>query len=66
MAIEKKKKMANVIDGVIDTVFNEEEFGTNGFKKRVLWLRTEEQYSQTLESQFTQQKTGLLDGGKSG
>lgn len=54
--------MANVIDGVIDTVFNEEQIGNNGFKKRVLWLKTEEQYSQTLEIQFTQQNTDLLDG----
>ena len=58
--------MSYIIDGVIDTVFNEEEFGTNGFKKRVLWLKTEEQYSNTLEIQFTQQNTDLLDGLKSG
>ena len=40
--------MSYQIDGVIDTVFPEEAVGQNGFKKRVLWLKTEEQYSQTL------------------
>ena len=54
------------IEGIIDTVFNEETHGNNGFKKRVLWLKTEEQYSNTLEIQFTQQNTDLLDGVKSG
>lgn len=58
--------MSYVIDGVIDTVFNEETVGQNGFKKRVLWLKTEEQYSQTLEVQFTQQNTDMLDGYKAG
>ena len=38
----------------------------NGFKKRVLWLKTEEQYSQTLEIQFTQYNVELLDGYQSG
>ena len=54
------------IEGIIDTVFNEETVGANNFKKRVLWLKTEEQYSNTLEIQFTQQNTDLLDGVKSG
>ena len=54
------------IEGIIDTVFNEETVGANNFKKRVLWLKTEEQYSNTLEIQFTQHNTDLLDGVKSG
>ena len=58
--------MSYQIDGVIDTVFPEETVGQNGFKKRVLWLKTEEQYSQTLEIQFTQYNTDLLNGHKSG
>lgn len=48
--------------GIIDAVFPEETVGNNGFKKRVLWIKTEEQYSQILEFQFTQQNTDLLDG----
>ena len=58
--------MSYIIDGVIDTVFPEETVGNNGFKKRVLWLKTEEQYSQTLEVQFTQYNVELLDGYNSG
>ena len=58
--------MSYQIDGVIDTVFPEETVGQNGFKKRVLWLKTEEQYSQTLEIQFTQYNVELLDGFQSG
>lgn len=58
--------MSYQIDGVIDTVFPEETVGQNGFKKRVLWLKTEEQYSQTLEIQFTQYNVELLDGYQSG
>lgn len=54
------------IEGIIDTVFDEEIVGNNGFKKRILWLKTEEQYSNTLEIQFTQYNTDLLDGHKSG
>lgn len=58
--------MSYIIDGVIDTVFDEEIVGSNGFKKRILWLKTEEQYSNTLEVQFTQYNTELLDGYQSG
>ena len=58
--------MSYIVEGVIDTVFNEETVGNNGFKKRVLWITTEEQYSQTLEIQFTQNNTDMLDGYKAG
>ena len=58
--------MSYVIDGVIDTVFDEEIVGNNGFKKRLLWLKTEEQYSQTIEDQFKQYNTDLLNGHKPG
>ena len=52
--------------GVIDTVFPEEQIGNNGFKKRVLWIKTEEEYTNTLEIQFTQYNTEMLDGFKAG
>lgn len=48
------------IEGTIDTMFPEETFGQSGFKKRVIWLKTEEPYPQTLEIQFTQHNTDLL------
>ena len=54
------------IEGIIDTVFNEETVGANNFKKRVLWVKTEEQYSNTFEIQFLQHNTDLLDGLKAG
>ena len=58
--------MSYEIEGVVDTVFNEEIVGTNNFKKRVLWVTTEEQYSQTLEVQFNQNNVDMLDGVKEG
>lgn len=48
--------------GVIDTVFDEETVGQNGFKKRAVWIVTDEQYSQVLEIQFTQHNVDQLDG----
>ena len=54
--------MSYTTEGTIETIFDEETHGNNGFKKRVIWLKTEEQYSQTLEIQFTQYNVGLLDG----
>ena len=58
--------MSYTTEGIIETIFPEETHGNNGFKKRVIWLKTEEQYSQTLEIQFTQYNVGLLDGFKNG
>ena len=54
--------MSYTTEGTIETIFPEETHGNNGFKKRVIWLKTEEQYPQTLEVQFTQYNVGLLDG----
>lgn len=39
---------------------------TDNFQKRVLWLKTEEQYPQHIEIQFVNQNTGLLDDIKAG
>ena len=50
----------------MDTVFNEETVGNNNFKKRILWVKTDEQYPQDLEVQFNQQNTSKLDGYKAG
>ena len=58
--------MSYTTEGTIETIFDEETHGNNGFKKRVIWLKTEEQYSQTLEIQFTQYNVELLDGYQSG
>ena len=58
--------MSYTTEGTIETIFDEETHGNNGFKKRVIWLKTEEQYSQTLEIQFTQYNAELLDGFQSG
>ena len=54
--------MSYTTEGTIETIFDEETHGNKGFKKRVIWLKTEEQYSQTLEIQFTQYNVDLLDG----
>ena len=40
--------------------------GTNNFKVQKIHVVTEEQYSQTLEIQFVQDKTSLLDNFKEG
>ena len=58
--------MSYTTEGTIETILDEETHGNNGFKKRVIWLKTEEQYSQTLEIQFTQYNVELLDGFQSG
>ena len=58
--------MSYTTEGTIERIFPEETHGNNGFKKRVIWLKTEEQYSQTLEIQFTQYNVELLDGYQSG
>ena len=58
--------MSYEIKAKVDTVFAEETVGTNNFKKRVVWVETEEQYPQTLEIQFNQNNTSMLDGFKEG
>lgn len=58
--------MSYKVIGTIDTVFNEQEVGNNGFKKRVVWINTEEQYTQSVELQFVQANVDMLDGYKAG
>ena len=58
--------MSYTTEGTIETIFDEETHGNNGFKKRIIWLKTEEQYPQTLEVQFTQYNVDLLDGFQNG
>lgn len=58
--------MSYEIKAKIDTVFPEETVGTNNFKKRAVWVETDEQYPQTLEVQFNQNNTSMLDGYKEG
>lgn len=58
--------MSYIVEGVIDTVFDTETVGNNNFQKRIVWVTTEEQYSQTLEIQFTQNNVDMLDGYKAG
>lgn len=58
--------MSYEVNATVDTVFNEETVGTNNFKKRIVWVKTDEQYPQDLEIQFNQQNTSKLDGIKAG
>ena len=58
--------MSYTTEGTIETIFPEETHGNNSFKKRIIWIKTEEQYPQTLEVQFTQYNVGLLDGFQNG
>lgn len=50
------------ITALIKRVEDTEAYGNNGFEARNLVLTTEEQYSQTVEIQFTQGRCILLDG----
>jgi len=54
--------MSYKVIGIVDTVFNEETVGNNGFLKRLIWIQTEEQYSQVLQIEFNKANTDLLDG----
>ncbi|WP_273084642.1 DUF3127 domain-containing protein [Capnocytophaga gingivalis] len=49
------------IQGRIKQIFPSQVIGQNGFEKRDLVITTEEQYSQTIIIQFTQQRCDLLD-----
>ena len=51
--------------GEVINVFPEQKI-TDNFTKRVLWLKTDEQYPQTLEIQFINQNVDLLDNFSSG
>ena len=51
--------------GEVINVFPEQKITAN-FTKRVLWLKTDEQYPQTLEILFVNQNVDLLDKFSSG
>ena len=48
--------------GTVFKVHETETVGTNNFQKRVLWLKTDEQYPQTISIEFSGQNIDLLDG----
>ena len=48
--------------GTVFKVHETETVGTNNFQKRVLWLKTDEQYPQTVSIEFSGQNIDLLDG----
>ena len=55
--------MANYTStGTVFKVHETETVGTNNFQKRVLWLKTDEQYPQTVSIEISGQNIDLLDG----
>lgn len=53
--------MSYEMNGKVVHVGKEETFGSNGFRKRLVVLMTDEQYPQTIPFEFTQDKCELLD-----
>lgn len=54
--------MANYTStGTVFKVHDTETVGANNFQKRVLWLKTDEEYSQTVSIEFSGQNIDLLD-----
>jgi len=49
------------LQGEIILIGQTETIGAKGFKKRLIVVKTDEQYPQTIPVEFTQDKTGLLD-----
>lgn len=49
------------VQGTIIVIGETETIGAKGFKKRLVVLKTDEQYPQTIPVEFTQDKTNLLD-----
>jgi hypothetical protein len=49
------------INGKIIVIGETETIGAKDFKKRLLVVQTDEQFSQSLPIEFTQDKTNLLD-----
>lgn len=49
------------VTGEIVRILDTETVGTNGFEKRQIHIKTDEQYPQTLDIQFTQGKVTELD-----
>ena len=57
--------MSYKIQCTVDTVFNTEQI-TESFSKRVLWVKTNEQYQNEVELQFVNNNTSLLDNVEAG
>jgi hypothetical protein len=49
------------LQGEIIVIGETETIGAKGFKKRLVVIKTDEQYPQTIPVEFTQDKTNLLD-----
>ena len=49
------------LQGEIIVIGETETIGVKGFKKRLVVIKTDEQYPQTIPVEFTQDKTNLLD-----
>ena len=49
------------LEGIIKSLGETQEFGSNGFKKREMVLTTEEQYPQHILIEFVQDKCDLLN-----
>lgn len=49
------------VQGQIIVIGATETIGAKGFKKRLVVVKTDEQYPQTIPVEFTQDKTSLLD-----
>ena len=55
--------MANYsITGTVFKAHEMEIVGANNYQKRMLWLRTEEQYPQTVAIEFSGSNMDLMDG----
>jgi translation initiation factor IF-3 len=54
------------ISGTIVRILESKTVGTNGFETRQIHIKTDEQYPQTLDIQFTQGKCPELDNFKPG
>lgn len=49
------------LQGEIKVIGETETFGTNGFRKRPVVIKTDEQYPQVIEVEFLQDKCDILD-----
>lgn len=49
------------LQGEIKVIGKTETFGTNGFRKRPVVIKTDEQYPQVIEVEFLQDKCDILD-----
>tara|TARA_R110000772_G_scaffold194749_2_gene305485 strand:+ start:2804 stop:3067 length:264 start_codon:yes stop_codon:yes gene_type:complete len=49
------------VEGIVSVIGEVESFGSNGFTKRLLVVKTTEQYPQDIPVEFVKDKTSLLD-----